>query len=76
VAVRCRRLKCMAEHCCALQCVAVDGRVLQSLLSPWTRDKASSTVYCRMLQRIEKRQRIGKRQRGAERLDDSHGCVL
>ena len=46
VAVRCRRLKCMAEHCCALQCVAVDGRVLQSLLSPWTRLQQQCTAEC------------------------------
>jgi len=46
VAVRCRQLQCMAEHSCALQCVAVDGTVLQSLLSPLTRLQQQCTAEC------------------------------
>ena len=52
---------CVAVCCIGWHSVAVTTEFL---------DKASTTVYCRILQRI------AQRQSGAKRLDGSHGCVL
>jgi hypothetical protein len=73
--------RCRGWGCSALSSVAVYGGAFLRVAvccSGWhsvavtteSLNTASTTVYCRMLQRI------AKRQSGAKRLDGSHGCVL